>query len=78
MSSLKDAKVHLSIRGNFIFKYLVPKFCGDDRIIGTSCFREASRLRFYEGVTVEANLQPTVLLIEVFAKRTLLIQYWLT
>ena len=55
----------------------MPKFCGDDRIIGTSCFREASRLRFYEGVTVEANLQPTVLLIEVFAKRTLLIQYWL-
>ena len=76
MKSLKDVKV-LSIRGNFIFKYLVPEFFASDRIIGTSRFREASRLRFFEGFTTKANLQPTVLRIEIFVKRTSLLQYWL-
>ena len=72
---MKDAKIHLSIRDNFIFKYLVPSFYGWDRIIGASYFRETSNLRFYEGFTTEAIPQPTVLQIETFVKRALLLQY---
>ena len=36
-----------------------------------------SYLRFYEGFTTEENLQPTVLSIEIFVKKVLLLQYWL-